>query len=186
MSVAVDMVLVRHGPVAVEPGLCYGRLDVDPACRPAGVVERVTAGLAGQPFTCLWTSPSRRCRLVAEMIGQAFGRAPRVDGRLQELDFGRWEGRSWSGLPRAELDAWAANIEDGSPPDGETGACLVERVTAFRRTLATMSGPHVIVSHGGPLKVLSAVLRGRAADLLAPTAALGSVEFIRLQAPRGS
>jgi len=184
--VAVDVVLVRHGPVVVEPGLCYGRLDVEPTCIPAGLVKQMEAGLAGQSPSCISTSPSRRCRLIAETIGQAFGLVPRVDARLQELDFGCWEGRSWSALPRTELDAWAADLEDGAPPDGETGASLVERVGAFRRTLAKMSGPHVIVSHGGPLKVLSALLRGRPADLLAPAAALGSLEFICLQDPQGS
>ena len=39
-----------------------------------------------------------------------------------------------------------------------------------------------MVSHGGPLKVLAALLRGQPVDLLAPTPAWGTVEILTAQA----
>ncbi len=158
------IVLVRH-PAVDAGGRCYGRLDLEVA-DPAAVValaDRLKP-LGGT----VWTSPARRCRVVADALG-----AYRVDDRLQELDFGEWEGVSWDDVPRASLDAWAADPWGFAPPGGESGAALVSRVRAFAS--GCIDGDHVVITHGGPLKVLTAVLRGEPVDLLAPSPAPGSV-----------
>ena len=156
--------LVRHPAVDVR-GRCYGRLDLDVA-DPAAAI-RLAADLAPLRGT-IWTSPARRCRRVAEAIGEH-----RVDARLQELDFGAWEGVAWDDVPRASLDAWAADPWAFAPPGGESGTALVARVCAFASELD--AGDHVVITHGGPLKVLQAHLRNEAIDLLAPTPAMASI-----------
>jgi alpha-ribazole phosphatase len=160
--------LVRHPPLAIAPGVCYGRRDLaiaDPAD-----VGPIVAKLQAVRDT-VWTSPLRRCRIIADAIGPNC-----VDARLIELDFGAWDGMAWDDIPRDALDAWAADPLGFAPPGGETGASLVARVAAFRGALP--AGDHVIVSHGGPLKVLAALLRGVPVDLTAHSPALGSVTFI--------
>ena len=149
--------LVRH-PAVDAAGRCYGRTDVPLA--DAGSVRPLAARLAGSGGT-VWTSPSTRCRCVAEALG-----AYRVEARLVELDFGAWEGRDWGEVSRPALDAWAADPWGFAPPGGETGHALVLRVQAFHRDLPP--GNHVVISHGGPLKVLVALIEGRPVDLLAP------------------
>ena len=99
----------------------------------------------------------------------------RVDDRLQELDFGDWEGQPWSTIPRDDLDRWAADPLAFAPPGGESGAALIARVLSFQTVL---SEDCVVVSHGGPLKVLGALLQGQVVDLLAPPPAIGSVTAI--------
>jgi alpha-ribazole phosphatase len=116
----------------------------------------------------LWTSPAQRCRVIADALG-----VPVVDARLQELDFGEWEGLAWDDVPRAALDAWAADVGGFAPPGGESGAALIARVRAFASALP--AGDHVVITHGGPLKVLTAVLRDLPVDLLVPAPALGSI-----------
>ena len=152
----------------IAPGVCYGRLDV-----------ALAAGLLppwdGHGAT-LWSSPAQRCRLIAEQIG-----TPCLDPRLLELDFGAWEGLPWDDVPRDALDAWAADVLGFAPPGGESGAALVARVTAFYGDLGP--GGHVVVSHGGPLKVLAALARDQPIDLLAPPQALGSVVIIPPPSP---
>ena len=49
------------------------------------------------------------------------------------MDFGRWEGLPWSAVPRAELDAWAADLMHARPHGGESVAMLLART---RRALA--------------------------------------------------
>jgi alpha-ribazole phosphatase len=161
------VVLVRHPAPVIAPGVCYGRLDV--AAQAAGHVasDPVLAGAR-----VVWTSPARRCLGLAREIAAALEVPLRVDDRLQEMDFGAWEGRSWSAIPRDELDRWAADLLAFAPPGGESGAALVRRVTAFH---AGLREDCVVVSHGGPLKVLAALSRGVAVDLLAPPPAIGSV-----------
>jgi alpha-ribazole phosphatase len=165
---AVVIALVRHPPLAIRPGICYGRRDL--AIADASDIAPIVAQLRGVRGT-VWTSPLRRCRIVADAIG-----ANRGDARLIEMDFGAWDGMAWDDIPRADLDAWAADPLAFAPPGGETGAALVARVAAFRDDLP--EGDHVIVSHGGPLKVLIALLRGMPVDLMAPSPALGSVTLI--------
>jgi alpha-ribazole phosphatase len=160
--------LIRHPKLAIAAGICYGRHDLAIA-DPADVAP-IVAQVRDVSGT-VWTSPLRRCRIVADAI-----RPARVDARLIEMDFGAWDGMAWDAIPRAALDEWAADPLGFAPPGGETGAALVARVTAFRDALP--AGDHVVVSHGGPLKVLSALLRGQAVDLMVPSVALGSVTFI--------
>ena len=99
-----------------------------------------------------------------------------MDERLQEMNFGCWEGLPWADVPRDALDAWAANVWDFTPPGGESGRDLVARVTSFAGELRDGD---TVITHGGPLKILIAVLQGTPIDLLAPPPACGSVTEIR-------
>jgi alpha-ribazole phosphatase len=165
---SIVIVLIRHPRADIRDGICYGRTDLALA-DPADIAP-IAAAL--RTFVdSIWTSPAQRCRVVAEAIGPA-----RIDARLLELDFGEWEGRAWDDVPRSALDAWAADPWRFAPPGGESGAALVARVRCFATELA--AGDHVIVSHGGPLKVLRQVLRDEPIDLLAPAPGLGSVTTI--------
>ncbi len=155
-------------------GICYGRLDVALAPQPdlAGIAGR----LAALPRFSLWSSPMLRCLAVADAIAAAFSTPIRKDARLLELDFGAWEGMPWSDVPCGELDRWAACPADFAPPGGESGASLIARITEFHSNLKP--GPHVVVSHGGPLRLLAALAEGRRVDLLARPPDLGSVHFV--------
>jgi alpha-ribazole phosphatase len=170
--------LVRHPAPLIAPGICYGRLDV--GLDPAG--QEQVGRLASDPdlhgANRVWSSPARRCRAPAEAIAAALGVPLTVDPRLQELDFGAWEGRSWNAVARADLDRWAASPLTFTPPGGETGAALVARVTGFYATLCELRQDCAVVSHGGPLKVLAALLAGQDVDLLAAAPALGSIRVV--------
>lgn len=96
--------------------ICYGRLDVA-AREVAATARRLRDELPTHlPDLPLWTSPLRRCRELAAALHPA----PREDGRLMEMDFGAWEGLAWDAIPRAELDAWAADVAGFAPPGGES------------------------------------------------------------------
>ncbi len=171
---SVRIALVRHPRSLVAPGVCYGRLDL--ALRPEGVAEvgRIAEGLAGFGASMVWSSPARRCMAVAEALGLTVG----YDARLLELDFGDWEGMAWDGVDRAALDVWAVSPTEFAPPGGESGEALVARVRSFHAMMREAGEDCVVVSHGGPLKVLRALLRGEAIDLFAAPLALGQVEIV--------
>jgi len=171
---ATPVALVRHLPTDMPAGHCYGRLDLPPG--QAGDPEAVQAALTGFPGVRLLSSPARRCRALAEALGAALRLPLSFDARLLELDFGGWEGLAWEAVPRAALDAWAADPWGFAPPGGESGAALVARVRGLADGL---TGGTIVVAHGGPLKVLAALLEGRAVDLLAPAQPMGSVRVVR-------
>lgn len=168
--------LIRHPAPAVAAGVCYGRLDVATAADPAPAAERLRAVLP--PLDALYSSPLLRCRSLAELLHPA----PRFDGRLQEMHFGSWEGQPWDSVPRAELDAWARQVFDFTPPGGESARQMADRVLEFaaflgdqpaaagvtaRRAAGCTAGfttrataNIAIVAHQGPLRILTARLLG--------------------------
>ncbi len=166
---AMQVVLVRHPPPDIPPGVCYGRLDL--TVRTTDAV-RIGAQLAALNLTLAWSSPALRCRMVAE----ASGLPVRHDTRLLELDFGAWEGVTWDGVPREALDRWAADPLGFAPPGGESGAQLLARVRDMHRAILAENADCAVVSHGGPLRLLAALLRGEAPDLLAQAPPIGSVQ----------
>jgi alpha-ribazole phosphatase len=169
----VEITLIRHPPALIPPGVCYGRLDVPLHPDAAGTLARIAAEVG--EAAAIITSPARRCRAVAGMLPGTV----REDARLLELDFGRWEGVAWDDVPRAELDTWARDPARFAPPGGESGGALLARVASFHAELEAHGTDCVVVSHGGPLKLLAALLARIPPDLLAPAPALGSVTRIR-------
>lgn len=139
--------LIRHPKPIVTHGICYGQLDLA-----AENAEAVAAGLlaelpAGLP---VWSSPLRRCLALASRLHPT----PQVDARLAEMNFGLWEGRPWDDIPRAELDAWAADVAGYAPPGGESPLALQGRALDFVRSLDVDEA--VIVTHAGVIRTLLA------------------------------
>jgi alpha-ribazole phosphatase len=143
--------LIRHPKPIIEPGICYGRLDIS-AENVAAVAGRLQADLP--PGLPVWSSPLRRCRELAECLHAQ----PLFDARLAEMDFGAWEGRPWDAIPRPELDAWAADVAGYAPPGGESPLALQRRALEF---VASLSVPEaVIVTHAGVIRTLLADTQG--------------------------
>jgi alpha-ribazole phosphatase len=139
--------LVRHPKPVVPANTCYGRLDVAAEGTEAAA-ERLRALLpVGLP---VWTSPLVRCRSLAECLHPQ----PLVDGRLAEMDFGDWEGRTWDEIGPAALDAWAADVAGFAFPGGESAWILQRRALVWLAEFAESEA--VAVTHAGVMRVLLA------------------------------
>ena len=143
--------LIRHPRPAVAAGICYGHSDLDLAEDLVACASRLRDALPED--MPLFSSPLRRCRRLADVLHPA----PIYDDRLREMNFGAWEMRAWSEIPRHELDAWAAAPLAYAPPGGESVAALHARVTAF---LAERDVDFAVVAHAGVMKVFAAQLQG--------------------------
>ena len=172
--------LIRHLRPDIAVGTCYGRLDI--AVAPDADATATLAELAEFRPTRLHSSPARRCHALAALIAPAVECAAVFDDALLELDFGAWEGKLWDEVPIDALDLWADNPLAFSAPGGETGASLVARTQAFAQSLLAAGQDAVVVSHGGPLKIIRAVLCGETIDLFAPTQGMGEIVWIDVQA----
>ena len=175
---ADPIILIRHPAPDIDRRLCYGRLDVGLSAEGHGAIPGIVAELAAHVPARIWTSPARRCRLLAAAIADAHDLAPpEPDARLWEIDFGAWEGRAWDDLPRHEFDAWAADPVGTGPPGGEPGHELIARVRHFIGELAPGQA-HIVVAHGGPLRLMPALLRGEAPDIFKRAPGFGVVQVI--------
>jgi alpha-ribazole phosphatase len=67
-----------------------------------------------------------------------------------------------------------------APPGGESGSALVDRVRDVLARLREDRQDCVVVSHGGPLKVLTALLLGVPLDLLVAAPPMGVTRFITI------
>ena len=172
------VVLVRHPAPDIAAGICYGRLNVALTQAAKHGLERQAADPVLQGATRVWTSPAVRCRDLGCLIARRLAVDLIIDERLLELDFGVWEGRDWDDVPRAALDRWAAAPAEFAPPGGESSAALVRRVNRFFSDLCDNGRDCVVVSHGGPLKILAAMLASRPVDLLAAPPPVGSLVVV--------
>ena len=152
------MILLRHTRPAVAEGVCYGRTDLDLAPCFAAQAARLTAELPA--VAAVVTSPLSRCRRLAEAIATARDLPLTTEARLIEIDFGRWEGLAWDAIPRAEIDAWAADLLHARPHGGETVAELTARSRAALVDLARGPRPVLAVTHAGVIKAARAARHG--------------------------
>lgn len=139
----MQLFLIRHPRPLIDPGVCYGQLDVE-AEDAQPLAERLRPLLpAGMPVLA---SPLRRARRLAEALQpQAL-----FDRRLMEIDFGEWEGKRWNEIDRQLLDAWAADVLHFVPPGGESAAMLQARVVDC---IAGLRGQHLaLVTHAGVIR----------------------------------
>lgn len=154
----MDLILIRHPAVNIDSGTCYGRTDVpllgDVAASARGLRERMSALDVPEIEGALWTSPSSRCRLLAEAISTQV----QIDPRLQELDFGAWEMQRWDSLDRALLDAWAEDLEHSRAHGGESVAQFAERVSGWSAGMEDARGVVHAITHAGVIRVLTAQL----------------------------
>ncbi len=169
------LLLIRHPPPLVANGLCYGRTDVsiDGSRLDAlahGWSEELQTLLADAPLAGLRlgriiTSPLLRCSLFATALANAVGHQQVLtDPRLQELDFGRWEGRLWTEIPRFELDAWAADMQGYAPGGRESAHDLQARVHEALSDYGLFDGIFksgtfdIVVTHAGVIRAALVIL----------------------------
>ncbi|MBJ9694665.1 alpha-ribazole phosphatase [Burkholderia cenocepacia] len=179
----MDIVLIRHPAVGIEPGICYGRSDVPLAESADGGAQAVRAHLStlGAPLPeQVWTSPLTRCASIAERLALTFDVPLRRDTDWQEMDFGAWEMQRWDDIDRAALDAWAADLMHACAHGGESVARFVARVARQADALAAFDGPQWVVTHAGVVRAFAShVLRVPLDTLLSRPVPTGGAVWLR-------
>jgi len=163
-----DLWVARHPPV-VARGLCYGRADVQLAGSAERAADELRETFARTSCSTVWSSPSTRCASVAQMLARHWRADLRLDSRLFEIDFGKWEGRAWSSIEREEPAAfslWMNDWRTAAPPGGESIQALTARVGAWLADLRggavdeSATGAQVVLAHAGVIRALLVILEG--------------------------
>lgn len=124
--------LIRHAAVALPDGLCYGITDA-PARTDATLAAANAVAAALPRFVPLWVSGLMRAQQLAAVLQRArpdLG-AARVDTRLNEMDFGRWEMQPWAAVPQAAFDAWTAEFAQHRFGGEECTQQVIDRVASL-------------------------------------------------------
>jgi len=146
----MEIYLIRHTAVRA-PGICYGYCDVPLADTFATEAVQLRPKLPPLPYR-VFSSPAQRCLALAEAVATDIT----PDERLREMNFGAWENRLWTELPRTETDPWMADYVTLAPPNGETFGAVQQRAAAFltELTATAVAEPTLVFTHGGTIRAL--------------------------------
>jgi broad specificity phosphatase PhoE len=154
-----EVILIRHAE-SEGAGRYLGRRS-DPPLNAKGraQAEALAKRLMGEPLAAIYSSPLRRALDTAEAIAAFHSLEVNLVADLAELDFGAWDGLSYSEIQSRDperLARWLADPVTIHPPSGETLAHMSQRVVAATQAIvaAHLEGAVAIVSHGGPIRAL--------------------------------
>jgi len=179
----------RHPPPIGAPGRCVGRIDLPVDRRKAKRLAhaiRTRARRERLPRRVV-TSTAWRTRCVGRIL-RGWGWQHTVDARLDELDFGRWDGLRWSDISAAAVQAWCDDFAMHAVGGGESVEALLARCLGWwreQRGLPVGERAACMVGHGGWISAARWLQahRGEPPDAARWPAAPAYSEFVRLDAP---
>jgi alpha-ribazole phosphatase len=170
---------VRHAPVVVNDGRCYGQSDLP--CRTDDAAG--FRALAGRlPKQAVWVTSNllRTHQTAAAIVAAGLpgpdpipGPGVQVEPGLAEQHFGDWQGQTYASLAEQRAEEyhrfWFAPARERAP-GGESFVDLIERVApVIQRLNHEFAGQDIIaVAHGGTIRAAL----GLALDL-SPEVSLG-------------
>jgi broad specificity phosphatase PhoE len=167
MNECPDLILVRHGEVDLAwKGICYGAMDVqlseDGAKQSLKLAELLCR--RWQP-RAIYHSGLVRTRFLAEAIAQACSMPVpvQIDTRIQERNFGAWQGLTWDDAYASDPDNFHGLIDHPDtyrPPQGETTSEMQSRAISWLAECdldhsRELNGPIIAVSHSGPIAAIA-------------------------------
>lgn len=152
--------VVRHARPLLAPGLCYGSLDV--VADEQATLSSAQALAAELPLgTRVLSSPLLRCtQLAVALVQQRPDLHWTADGRLVEMDFGAWEGRRWTDIPKSAIDQWTAQFGSWRFGGRESVDELMARVGAVWQETRQARLPTAWLCHAGVARAASLHARG--------------------------
>ena len=176
-----NLLLIRHAETDMAGRFC-GHSDPELNERGhlqlAGIVDR----LSEYAIRRIYASDLRRTRQTAQAIASHFGIEVAVRPGLREIQFGQWEGLSWSEIEACDpalAKSWAEQHPNSTAPGGESFQQFEQRVraeSAFLFAAAATECPIAVVAHAGFMRVLlTSFYRTREEDAWKLTKEYGSI-----------
>ena len=185
---------VRHAPVTGLGGELHGSDDVDCDCSDEAALEILSRAL---PREAVWiTSRLKRTRRTAEAI-QAAGNLrirPTAVEDLDELSFGRWQGRTWAEIEEKfaeEFKTFWENPTRNAARGGESFEAQMRRCAAAIQALNASHGGRDIVSisHGGTIRAALAQALNLASEdamaIVVDNLSLTRIDHLSVPSPSG-
>lgn len=160
----MELTLVRHTRLNIAPGICYGQSDILPAGTFGEEAKRTSRKIKDKQFDIVFSSPLKRCTLLAEACGFLTYTA---DKRLAEYNFGDWELLPWDKITGQYAERWFKNYLELSAPNGESLNEVIKRISNFLTELSQMPVERVICfTHSGPIRIVHHLLNQLPVDQL--------------------
>lgn len=146
---------IRHTKPYNPNDVCYGRLDFDVSPtfeeESDGALKALVAAKA-KP-TRLFSSPLLRCTRLADKASSLIHLPVEKRDEIIEINFGDWEGKHFSEIPREDMAGWAADLRGYRFKNGENFFDIDKRVQKFLDSLDD-DGEFLWISHAGVIAAL--------------------------------
>ena len=168
----MNLYLVRHGECTDTKGIYIGS-GSDISINSIGVkqIDGVALELQkilGSNAVTIISSSLKRAVESSNIITKKLGVEFSVDSRLNEIDFGLWEGLNYNQIMEGWRDIatkWYNNPFDISPPNGEDFSSFYNRINNILNDLKeSYSGNIILVTHGGVIQTLLTILNSDSID----------------------
>lgn len=152
--------LIRHAKPRIDAGVCYGSTDVAAHVQETGLIAQALASTL-PPGVRVVTSPLQRCRQLAahlKLLRPDLSSAE--DLRLQEMDFGTWEGQRWEDIDRGDLDAWAEKFASWRCGGAESVTDFMSRVGSLWDETHAAGDDTAWITHAGVIRAVTLIKLG--------------------------
>jgi alpha-ribazole phosphatase len=170
--------LVRHAQPIIASGICYGQLDVpaeleatQQAAKSFAIslahARKNNAANLNIESMLIYVSGLQRAQQLADELCLALNGVNdlsqvqlQTDFRLNEMDFGIWEAKAWSEIPKAAVDQWSADFAQHKFGGKESSQDVIDRVlAAYQATLEQAQISHssdvIWITHAGVIRALN-------------------------------
>lgn len=163
----MKLILVRHGDCSTGKRYTGSGSDVPLNSEGINQIKNVANSLKkiiDSNKTKLYSSSLLRAKESSDILTHDLGiNNYTVDERLNEIDFGKWEGLTYDEI----MDSWGDIAENwyndpfsATPPDGEEFAVFIKRIKNFFNNIQNNNETDsvILVTHGGVLQILSTLI----------------------------
>ena len=159
-----EVLFIRHAETDMAGTFCG---HSNPSVNASGwrQIAELVSTLQVQPLDAIFSSDLHRAITTAEALANAFGAPLNARPNLREINFGDWEGLTWTQIERSD-PAYAQRWIDEYPhlpaPNGERFEAFQARVIGEMNRLHAYSGLKriAVVTHAGVLRVVLRALCG--------------------------
>ncbi|BBH23608.1 alpha-ribazole phosphatase [Paenibacillus baekrokdamisoli] len=131
--------LLRHGETewnAAGNRYC-GITDIPLSETGRSQARKAAAWFQDIPLSAVYCSPLKRALETAQTIARSHSLAASSDPRLQEIDFGQWEGRTKQQILQEDPSVWERWLVD--PADTQAGQCGETAAAVCSRVLSCIN-----------------------------------------------
>lgn len=145
----MNIIFIRHGSTLLNEKKVYGGM-LDEEISPKGTieVENIKKYIGNIEFSEVYTSPLKRAVQSTKLLIQNY----KIDTRLSEMNFGIFEGLSYSEIEKnypKESKTWVEYTLNYKIPQGESLMNVFNRTEAFIQDMSSKKGTILAVTHGG-------------------------------------
>jgi broad specificity phosphatase PhoE len=184
----LNLYFLRHGQTASSRGNLFCG-SIDPGLTEDGEVmaKEFAHAYSSTLWKAIYCSPRERAILTAEPLADALKIELQIRDGLQEINYGKWEGKDVETVDREYHDdylRWLADPAWNPPTDGESAMTIAARALEVIEEISQKhdDGNVLVVSHKATIRILLCSLLGIDAGrfrfrLGMPVASISIVEF---------